>query len=131
MTLSELEKLESLATPGPWVNDYWAGKCPLDHLHGRAVCKYDYYYANSDISHHHISVADVNDRREVVTTTDEYGALDKDDGALIVALRNNAKALIAVAQAARDCLFHDIDVDLNIKYRDALAKALLKLDEIK
>lgn len=122
--LEKLRELNAKRTEGPWVADYWAGQCHMNHMHSRNVCKYDYYLANNDISPQYISINDPNRPYAVVVTTSEYGAMNKADSAFIAALANSASALldvVAAAQAVLECSIVDAE-DIGRKLGEALAR---------
>lgn len=128
--IARVRELDKAATPGPWVNDCWTGQCNLEHEHGRGSCKYNYRLGKNNISHHYISRAD--EPIQVVTTTDEYGALGKNDGSLIAQYRTAAPLLAEALEIALVALEHiyQIDEDPGIEHiaKDALDR-IAKLEE--
>ena len=46
--LKEIEERLKSATPGPWGNYSWGGKCRISHEHDRIQCKYDMYKVDGD-----------------------------------------------------------------------------------
>jgi hypothetical protein len=95
--LQEIEKRAAAATPGPWVVGSVTGSCSMDHGrgpmgHGQGDCQYDYRIETKGTARHCVSsVALV----EVVTTCEEYGALEPANADFIANARTDMPALVA------------------------------------
>jgi hypothetical protein len=95
--LQEIEKRAAAATPGPWVVGSVTGSCSMDHGrgpmgHGQGDCQYDYRIETKGTARHCVSsVALV----EVVTTCEEYGAIEPANADFIANARTDVPALCA------------------------------------
>lgn len=105
---------------------YWAGRCHLEHTHSRAVCKYDYeLQKDAEISHHRISNTDKNNPLEIITTTDEYGAMQKEDANFIALAANTYDKLLDIAEAADKLL----KMSCIQQYREKLKETLEAMEK--
>lgn len=92
--LTEIEERASKATEGPWSTGYWSGQCHEKHSHGRGVCQYqNKLVTDSEISHHNI--VKVSEPVTLVKTSDEYGAMSKEDAEFIAHARTDIPKLLA------------------------------------
>lgn len=98
--LSEVKARAEKATPGPWFSGYWSGFCNKKHIHGAGDCVYTKTIDN-EISHHTVSS---DEGTEVVTTTQEYGALLKNDSMFIANSRTDIPRLVQMLEVAMGAL---------------------------
>jgi hypothetical protein len=80
--LAEVKARSKAATPGPWFSGSWSGRCHLKHAHGRDICRYEYTF-NSDWKACVVARSEDGTHINVVTTTEEYGALSDTDSEFI------------------------------------------------
>lgn len=89
--LNTIRKRIDAATPGPWHSGSWSGQCHIKHPHGVGACKYEY---TLDREFKNSIVSNFNSRHiNVVTTTDEYGAMADVDSEFIASSRTDLDKL--------------------------------------
>ena len=96
MTNAELRRLAEAATQGEWSYGDWSGQCHLKHYHGNGNCKYEYTL--------HVgrgtNLVLKNEPITLVTSTDEYCALSKENAAYIAAF--NPAQVIALLDRIKE-----------------------------
>lgn len=110
LTLDELKKLSAEATKAPWEwqFDTIVGYEPFtDGSKGKGFAT------------------------EVICTDSRFYPPRDNDADLILAMRNNIDKLIAVAEAAKELMFGEVDLDDGYRVRDNLMKALAALEDEK
>lgn len=92
-TLERLKELQAAATPGPWVND---GHSIYGPEHELSLHPNGRVYITRVVQGTHRADPDLEGGR------DRFGFDSLADAELIVTMRNNAEALIEVAEAAKE-----------------------------
>jgi len=93
--LLKLRALLSEASPRPWFNGGWSGRCHMAHAHGRGVCKYDYSKFDQETW-----IASSKENLQIVSCDDYGEVLSKADAKLICLAINSLPALLDLVDKA-------------------------------
>jgi len=100
--LREIDARAAAATPGPWVQGCWVGRCHLPHQHGQGNCRYDYTLRHDGEHRREVSPAHPV-HNEAIVGRGEYGPLLSDqDAAFIAHAREDMPELLAEVRRLRN-----------------------------
>lgn len=96
--LDEIEKRANAATPGPWFNGHWSGRCFEKHVHGKGECNYQYkkYENNQYVS--------APNNIELIGSDDGGPILRKHNAKFIAESRTDIPKLTAALRVAIEAL---------------------------